>query len=117
MAWRWSSTTAASRTTGGCWRRSEVSDGVPVLWQYSFSNYNEKARWALDFKGVRHRRKSLMPGGPRAMGFSRGGGTLPVVDLDGRRIVDSTDIIEALEETRPDPALYPAEPEERSRAL
>jgi glutathione S-transferase len=94
-----------------------VSDGVPVLWQYSFSNYNEKARWALDFKGVRHRRKSLMPGGPRAMGFSRGGGTLPVVDLDGRRIVDSTDIIEALEETRPDPALYPAEPEERSRAL
>ena len=46
-----SSTTAASRTTGGCSRRSDVSDGLPVLWQYSFSHYNEKARWALDFKG------------------------------------------------------------------
>ena len=41
--------TAGSRTTGGCWRRSDVSDELPVLWQYSFSNYNEKARWALDF--------------------------------------------------------------------
>ncbi len=91
--------------------------GLPVLWQYSFSNYNEKARWALDFKGVRHVRKSLLPGGPRAMAFSRGGGTLPVVDLDGRRIVDSTRIIEALEARQPEPALYPEDAEERRRAL
>ena len=67
-----------------------AADELPVLWQYSFSNYNEKARWALDFKGIRHRRRSLMPGGPRAMMFSRGDGTLPVLDLDGTRIVDST---------------------------
>jgi hypothetical protein len=26
---------------------------LPLLWQYSFSNVNEKARWALDFKGIR----------------------------------------------------------------
>jgi glutathione S-transferase len=94
-----------------------VSDELPVLWQYSFSNYNEKARWALDFKGIRHRRRSVMPGGPRGMMFSRGDGTLPVLDLDGRRIVDSTRIIEALEERRPEPALYPADPDERPRAL
>jgi glutathione S-transferase len=109
--------TVASRTTGGCWPRNDVSDGLPALWQYSFSNYNEKARWALDFKGIRHRRRSLMPGGPKGMWFSRGDGTLPVLDLDGRRVVDSTAIIAALEERQPEPALYPADPEERRRAL
>jgi glutathione S-transferase len=97
-------------------RRNEVSDELPLLWQYSFSNFNEKARWALDFKGIRHRRRSLMPGGPRAMGFARRG-TLPVLDIDGERIVDSTAIIDALEERQPEPALYPADPEERRRAL
>jgi glutathione S-transferase len=94
-----------------------VTGGPPVLWQYSFSNYNEKARWALDYKGIPHRRHSVMPGWPRGLWFSRGDGTLPVLDLDGRRIVDSTAIIAALEERRPEPALYPADPEERRRAL
>ena len=94
---------------------SDRSD--PVLWQYSFSNFNEKARWALDFKGIAHRRRSLMPGGPRAMMFSRKGGTLPVLDLDGERIVDSSRIIAALEERQPTPALYPSDPEERGMAL
>jgi glutathione S-transferase len=108
---------AASRTTGGCWRRNDVSDGPPVLWQYSFSNYNEKARWALDFKGVPHERRSVMPGSPRGLTMSRGGRTLPVLELDGRRIGDSTDIIAALEERQPDPALYPSDPAERRRAL
>jgi glutathione S-transferase len=51
------------------------------------------------------------------MAFSKGGGTLPVLDLDGSRIVDSTRIIEALEARQPDPPLYPDEPEERKRAL
>jgi glutathione S-transferase len=88
----------------------------PVLWQYSFSNFNEKARWALDFKGVGHKRHSLLPGGPRAMAFSRKG-TLPILDLDGQRIMDSTKIIEALEERFPESALYPSDPADRTRAL
>jgi glutathione S-transferase len=89
----------------------------PLLWQYSFSNFNEKARWALDFKGVPHDRRSLMPGTPRAMAFSRGDGTLPVLDLDGERIVDSTRIIEALERRIPERPLYPEDPAERRQAL
>jgi glutathione S-transferase len=88
----------------------------PVLWQYSFSNYNEKARWALDHKDVPHVRRSMMPGGPRAMVFSARG-TVPVLDLDGERIVDSTRIIAALEKRYPDQPLYPADPNERERAL
>ena len=80
----------------------------PVLWQYNFSNFNEKARWALDFKRVSHVRRSLLPGGPRAIAYSLRG-TLPVLDLDGERIVDSTRIIAALERRFPQPALYPDE--------
>jgi glutathione S-transferase len=89
---------------------------VPTLWQYSFSHYNEKARWALDHKRIAHRRRSLLPGGPRAMWFAARG-TLPVLDLDGERIVDSTRIIEELERRHPEQPLYPVEPEERRRAL
>ncbi len=89
----------------------------PVLWQYSFSNYNEKARWALDFKGMRHCRHSVMPGWPRSLWLSRGDRTLPVLDLDGRRVMDSTRIIAALEERSPAPALYPEDPDQRRRAL
>ncbi len=89
---------------------------VPVLWQYNFSNFNEKARWALDFKGVPHVRRSLLPGGPRAMAFSLRG-TLPVLDLEGERINDSTAIIAALEQRFRDPALYPEDPDDRAAAL
>jgi glutathione S-transferase len=88
----------------------------PVLWQYNFSNFNEKARWALDFKGIPHVRRSLLPLGPRAMLFSLRG-TLPVLDLDGERIVDSTHIVETLERRYPEPALYPNDAAERRRAL
>jgi len=108
---------AASRTTGGCSPRNDVSDELPVLWQYSFSNYNEKARWALDFKRIPHRRRSVTPGGFRGLWLSRGDRTLPAIDLDGRRIVDSTAIIAALETRKPEPPVYPADPQERGRAL
>jgi glutathione S-transferase len=43
--------------------------------------------------------------------------TMPVLELEGRRIGDSTAIIEALERRFPEPPLYPADPEERRRAL
>ncbi|HSJ17495.1 MAG TPA: glutathione S-transferase family protein [Solirubrobacterales bacterium] len=89
---------------------------LPTLWQYSFSHFNEKARWALDHKRIPHRRWSLLPGGPRAMWFSVRG-TLPVLDLDGERIVDSTRIIAALEERQPEHPLYPEDAGARERAL
>jgi glutathione S-transferase len=88
----------------------------PVLWQYNFSNFNEKVRWALDYKGVAHVRRSLLPMEPRALLLSLRG-TLPVLDLDDERLVDSTVIVEALERRYPEPALYPTAVGERQRAL
>src|SRR5262245_51091652 len=61
-----------------------------------------------------------MPGmhGVRAMVVTRGAQRrLPALELDGRRIGDSTAIIAALEEYAPEPPLYPADPDERARAL
>ena len=35
---------------------------TPELFQFKVSHFNEKARWALDFKGIAHVRHSLLPG-------------------------------------------------------
>ena len=91
-----------------------------TLWHIELSHYNEKARWALDYKGVPYERRVPMPGlhGVSALVATRGRQRrLPVLELDGRRIGDSTAIIAALEEHTPDPPLYPADPAERARAL
>jgi glutathione S-transferase len=90
----------------------------PVLWQFAFSHFNEKVRWALDYKGIPHIRRSLpiglhLPIMRRLTGQT---GT-PVLMLGGRVLVDSSRIIEALERWQPDPPLYPSSPAERARAL
>ena len=96
-----------------------ASDGLPVLWHIRVSNFNEKARWALDYKRVPHRRKDPMPGAHMAIAFAltRRVATFPVLQIDGKAIGDSTPIIAALEEHFPDPPLYPADPDARRRAL
>ena len=53
----------------------------------------------------------------RARTLRGGTSTLPVIDIDGVRIGDSTRIIEELERRWPDPPLYPADPDERKKAL
>ncbi len=91
---------------------------IPVLWQFRQSHYNEKARWALDYKGVAHARRSLLPGLhiPRVL-WMTGQKSMPVVVLNGRAIADSTRIIGALEDAYPDPPLYPHDSGARQRAL
>src|SRR4051794_9185192 len=97
-----------------------MSASEPVLWHISISHYSEKARWALDFKRVPHRRRAI-PGGFHmiaALAVTRGAGYMfPILELDGETISDSTAIIGALERRYPEPALYPEDPVERRRAL
>ena len=91
-----------------------------VLWHIELSHYNEKARWALDYKQIPHERRVPMPGlhGARALWLTRGAQRrLPVLELDGRSIGDSTAIIAALEAYQPEPPLYPVDPAERAGAL
>ncbi len=91
-----------------------------ILWHIELSHYNEKARWALDYKRVPYELRAPMPGihGARALVQTRGKQrTLPVLELEGHTIADSTAIIAALEEHTPEPPLYPSDPAERTRAL
>jgi glutathione S-transferase len=91
---------------------------TPVLWHLEISHYNEKARWALDYKGVAHVRRAVTPGLQELRARRlRAGRTVPIMEMNGRAIGDSTKIIEELERRWPEPALYPPDPEERRRAL
>jgi glutathione S-transferase len=92
----------------------------PVLRHIEISHYNEKARWALAYKGVEHERRAPVPGAHMivALWLTRGRHkTVPVLQLDGEAIGDSSAIIAALERRCPDPPLYPEDPAERRRAL
>lgn len=97
-----------------------MSDSTLTLWQLPVSHYSEKARWALDYKQVPHRRRSPLPGGHMAFALALTRGrhkTFPVLQVDGQAIGDSTAVIAAIEERFPEPPLYPADPEQRRRAL
>jgi glutathione S-transferase len=90
---------------------------VPVLWHFPISHFNEKVRWALDWKGVPHARRALGATYlPRALWATRQP-HLPILLLDGRAIADSTAIIAALEARYPSPPLYPDDPPLRRAAL
>ncbi len=98
-----------------------MSESRPTLWHISVSHYSEKVRWAFDHKEVPHSRRAVtIPGThiPASILLTRGAShTFPVLELDGQRIGDSTEIIAALEEHFPGRPLYPADPEDRRRAL
>jgi glutathione S-transferase len=85
------------------------------LYVLSLSHPSWAARLMLERKGIEHRVTTLVAGAHpavvRAAGFARG--TVPALKLDGRRIQGSLEIARALEAERPEPPLYPADPERR----
>ena len=91
----------------------------PVLWQIRTSIFSEKARFALDYKGIDFRTKDVLPGlHAPLLAARRRGTTVPALDLeDGRTVKDSTAIVAALEDLRPEPPLYPADAAARADAL
>jgi glutathione S-transferase len=90
---------------------------TPLLWHIPLSHFNEKVRWALDYKRIAHRRQVLGADYLIRAWRATGRGTLPILFLDGRAIGDSTHIIAALEERYPEPPLYPGDADARQRAL
>ncbi len=88
------------------------------LHQFSHSHYNEKVRWALDYKGVPHVRICYIPG-PHVPQIRRmtGQAEVPVIRIDGHTIHGSATIIDLLERRFPSPPLYPADAAAREEAL
>jgi glutathione S-transferase len=89
-----------------------------VLHQFRASHFNEKARWGLDWKGIRHRRVTHLPG-PHMFAIRRltGHTQVPVLELEGHVVAGSARILLHLDERYPEPALQPADPAARERAL
>lgn len=88
-----------------------------VLYQFAFSHFNEKARWGLDWKGLPHRRRNLLPGfHARQARKLSGASEVPIAVVDGRVIAGSTPILRRLEELAPEPALFPAHETQRKEA-
>ena len=89
-----------------------------VLHMFPSSHYNEKVRWALDWKGLAHTRIPYLPGPhmPQIQWLS-GQPQTPVLVMKGEVIAGSAKIIDALERAYPERALYPADPVARERAL
>ena len=74
------------------------------------------ARAMLEHKGIEHRVVNLVPGFQpvlRALGFP--GYTVPALVVGRRRIQGSRAISRALDELRPDPPLFPRDPDARAR--
>src|SRR3954462_3568883 len=99
------------------WKLQSTADR-PVLWQLQISHYNEKVRWALDYKRIPHTRKSMLPGIHQLIVKRKAGViTSPVLELDGQGIGDSSAILQVIEERWPEPPLIPTTPLQRRRAL
>src|SRR6201996_5610602 len=70
----------------------------------------------LAFKGIDYKRTDLMPvvskAALRAAGFPRM--TVPALKIEGKKVQGSREIARALDRTRPDPPLFPADPDARA---
>jgi glutathione S-transferase len=94
------------------------NDSRPVLWHLGMSHYNEKARWALDWKRIPHTRRATMPGVHVAVAKRLAGTeTFPILQIGDEVVADSSEIISALDQRWPARPLLPDDPAERERAL
>lgn len=87
------------------------------LYQFNRSHYNERARWALDYKGLAHTRMTVTPGEHAGIipGLTGGGTSVPVLMIDEEVIQGSGEILDRLEMLAPTPALMPEAPEAQAQ--
>lgn len=67
----------------------------PILHVFAISHYCEKARWALDYRGIDYTLNTLAPGShikkARSLGFKRG--SLPILETDEKAIQGSAEVV------------------------
>lgn len=87
-----------------------------TLHQWEISPFCQKVARALRFKGLAYRTEDyngLL--GTQVMRLSKVG-KVPVLDIDGQRLQDSTCIVRYLDERFPEPPLFPRDPQQRALA-
>lgn len=95
-----------------------MSEAARRLHQFRLSNFNEKARWALAFKGIDLPRIDYLPG-PHSAQIRKIAplSHTPVLEWDGAYVQGSAEVIDFLEKAYPEPALYPVGAADRKEAL
>ena len=83
-----------------------------LLYQFEISPFCDKVRRVLNLKGQAYDIENVSVA-KTLSGYVKKlnpAGKLPVLEMGGERIADSSDIVEKLEERFPEPALYPSDP-------
>ncbi len=88
------------------------------LYQFELSQYSEKVRLILDYKGLEYRKIEVTPGvGQLELMQLSGQRQVPVLKDGGTVVSDSTEIAFYLERKYPEPALLPAGSRDRGLCL
>jgi glutathione S-transferase len=91
--------------------------GEAKLYVIPGSHPSWSAKLMLERKGIPYKRVDLMPviskGVLRAMRFPSN--TVPALKLDGDRVQGSREIARELERIKPDPPLFPSDPDQRAK--
>lgn len=89
-----------------------------TLYQFQFSHYCEKVRWALDYKGLAYVPKNLLPGLHAKVAQKLAPKSCLPIIVDGESVIqDSTQIISFLDQRYPERALTPQDPKQAKQAL
>src|SRR5262249_32602984 len=102
------------------WRSLGPGRGARMmkLYQFPFSHYCEKARWALEYKRVPYQPVNLLPGlHLKAVRRVASNTSLPVLLDEESAVQDSSAIITYLDARFPTPSLTPADPAAAREAL
>lgn len=88
------------------------------LYQWELSQYSEKVRLCLDYKGLEYRKIEVTPGiGQVELFRLTGQRQVPVLKAGHKYIVDSTEIVKYLDTEYPDRPLIPTDKKQRAQAL
>ena len=109
----------AWRASGDC--AISAAMATPILYDYFRSSACYRVRIALNLKGVAYESVAinLLEGAQKAEEYRDRNpqGFVPMLEIDGLRIVQSLAIIDYLDATVPEPRLVPADPAERAHVL
>ncbi|MBE9193077.1 glutathione S-transferase family protein [Gloeocapsopsis crepidinum LEGE 06123] len=88
------------------------------LYQFELSQYSEKVRLILDFKGLAYRKIEVTPGvGQLELFRLTGQRQVPVLKDGSQYVADSTEIAKYLERKYPDRPIIPSDPKQRAVCL
>lgn len=92
-----------------------------ILYDYWRSSASYRVRIVLNLKDIPHQLRSvnLLEGEQREDAYQaiNPQGRVPTLTVDGQEITQSLAIIDYLDATHPEPAMLPADPDERARTL